>query len=271
METAHVGSLVDVLSAVTSESDDVAVVCAAPSTLVAVVDAVEGTTRERPVRVLAPAAALRIIDRDHVTAARLADLVATDALAVRTEDTDDGEPLVLTDERAVSLLTDLPAETVGVATDDADAVTAVTEGFDARWDAADEYARESPTYSELVASIAEAFDEATAADLEAAIATPGVRGLEDNLDLVDLLVLLTARHRHQLYELTNWGSEVGVASVGTFSQAKRRMEDIGLIDTETVHSGDVGRPRQRLVIGNEDLVDASVEELVAAAQSVLVD
>lgn len=271
METAHRGELVDVLAAVTSQSDDAAIVCVAPSTLVAVIDAVEGTTRERPVRVLAPAAALRVIDRDHVTAARLADLVASDALAVRTEDDEDGETLVLTDERVVSLLTNLPTETVGVATAEADAIAAVTEGFDARWEAADVYERESPTYSELVASIGEAFDEATAEDLETAIATPGVRGLEDNLDLVDLLVLLAARHRHQLYDLTNWGSEAGVASVGTFSQAKRRLEDIGLVDTETVHSGDVGRPRQRLVIGNEDLLDASVEELVAAAQSVLVD
>lgn len=271
MKTALRGSLVDVFSAVTSESDDVAVVCVEPSTLVAVVDALEASTPERPVRVLAPEAALRVIDRDHVSAARLADLVAADALAVRVEDREDGETVVVTDEQVVSVLTDVSVDALAVPTDEGDAVDAVRETFESRWDVADDYERESPTYSELVASIREAFDDVTADDLEAAIATPGVRGLEDNLDLVDLLILLAARHRHQLYDLTNWGSDAGVASVGTFSQAKRRLEDIGLVDTETVHSGDVGRPRQRLVIGHEDLVDVSVEELVAAAQSVLVD
>lgn len=271
MKTALGGSLADVVSTVAGESDDVAVVCVEPSTVVAVVDALEGSTPDPPVRVLAPAATLRVVDRDHVTAARLADLVDDGALDVRTEEMEGGEAVVVTGDRLVALLTDLPDETVGVVTDDADAVAAARDGFEARWDAATVYERESPTYSELVSSIREAFDEETADDLEAAIAAPGVRGLEDNVDLVDLLVLLAARHRHQLYGLTQWGSDAGVASVGTFSQSKRRLEDIGLVDTETVHSGDVGRPRQRLVIGNEDLADASVEDLVAAAQSVLVD
>jgi hypothetical protein len=270
VKTALRGSPADVLTAVIGESDDVAVVCVEPSTLVAVVDALEGSSPDRPVRVLAPAAALRVIDRDHVTAARLADLVATDALSVRVDEAEDGEAVVVTEDRLVALLTDLPEEPVGVVTDDEDAVADATEGFEARWDAAEEYERDSPTYSELVESIGEAFDDETAADLQAAIATPGVRGLDNNVDLVDLLVLLAAKHRHQLYELTQWGSDAGVASVGTFSQSKRRLEDIGLIDTETVHSGDVGRPRQRLVVGNDDLEDATVEELVAAAQSVLV-
>lgn len=271
MTTALRGSLVEVFSAVVSEPDDVTVVCVEPSTLVAIVDVLEASTPDRRVRVLAPAAALRVVDRDHVTAARVADLVATDALAVRVEDRETRETVAVTDEQVVSILTDLPDEVVGVATDDTDAVDAVHETLEARWTAADDYERESPTCSELIDSTREAFDDATADDLEAAIAAPGVRGLGDNVDLVDLLVLLAARHRHQLYELTQWGSDAGVASVGTFSQAKRRLEEIGLVDTETVHSGDVGRPRQRLVVGNDDLTDASVEELVAAAQSVLVD
>lgn len=271
METALRGTLADVFSAVVEEPGAASVVCVDPSAVVAVVDALEGTARDDPVRVLAPADALRVVDRDHVTAARLSDLVAAESVRVRVTAASVGETVLVTDDRVVCVLTDLPTETLGVATEDADAVAAVREGFDARWAAAEDYERDSPTYSELVSSMRERFGEATASDLEAAVASPGVRGLEDNVDLVDLLVLLAARHRHQLYELTQWGSDAGVASVGTFSQSKRRLEDLGLVDTETVHSGDVGRPRQRLVVGAEELRDADVEELVAAARRVLAD
>lgn len=270
METALGGTLTDVVSAVVEEPGDVCVACVAPSAVVAVVDALEGSSRDDPVRLLAPADAVRAVDRDHVTAARLSDLIARGAVEVRVAERVD-ETVMVTDDRVVCVLTDLPSQTLGVPTTDAAVVATTREGFDARWDSSEAYERSSPTYSDLVSSMRERFGDETADDLEAAVASPTVRGIDGTMDLIDLLVLLAARHRHQLYELTQWGSDAGVASVGTFSQSKRRLEDIGLVDTETVHSGDVGRPRQRLVVGDEALRNADVEELVAAAHDVLID
>lgn len=271
MQRAFRGSLAEVLTAVVGDADDVALVCVDASTLVAVVDVLETVHTDQSVRVLAPAGTVRTVNRDHVAAARLAELAADDKLTLRTVETGALETVVVTESSVVSLLFELTEDVLGVPTTDEDAVASVREAFGARWDAATAHEPDEPTYTALVSSFEAAFDADTAADLEAALEMPGVRGLDENLDLVELLVLIAARHRHQLYELTHWGSEAGVASVGTFSQAKRRLEDIGIVDTETVHSGDVGRPRQRVVIGEEALEDATAEELVEAAQSVLVE
>ncbi|WP_255151785.1 transcriptional regulator TbsP domain-containing protein [Halorarius halobius] len=267
MDAAHEGSLADVLAAA-MEDDEAVVACVSAAALVAVVDAVEVADRSSPVRVLAPAGAVRVIDRDQVVAARLADLDAAGALSVRTGDPGD-ETVVVAGDRAVAVLTAVPDDALGVPTDDADAVEAVRAGIERRWADGDPYRPEIPAHSSLVASIGETFDDATGTDLDAALALPAVRGLEADFDLVELLVLLTARHRHQLYELTQWGSDTGVASVGTFSQAKRRLEELGLVDTETVHSGSVGRPRQRLVLGDESMAEMEVEEFLDTARRTL--
>lgn len=259
-------------SAVESADDDLATLCGGTPALLAVLDALEGDAVSPHVRVLATDSAVRAVKRDHVASARFADRVASGTMTVRVlADDRVAETVLVAEDFVVAAVTAFPEVAVGVPTADADVVDVCRRGFETLWEETDDYEPESLTYSELLASVREEFGEETAADLELAVQTPGVRGLRDNLDLVELLVLLAARHRHQLYELTQWGSDAGVASVGTFSQAKRRLEDIGLVGTETVHSGDVGRPRQRLVLAQEDLEDASVEDLVAAAQSVLVD
>lgn len=259
-------------SAVEAADDDLATLCGGTPALLAVLDALEGDDVSRQVRVLATDSAVREVKRDHVAAARFADRVAAGPMTVRVLDDDRvAETVLVADDFVVAVVSGLPDVVVGVPTSDDDVVDACRDGFETLWEETDDYEPESLTYSELLESVREEFGDETADDLELAVQTPGVRGLRDNLDLVDLLVLLAARHRHQLYELTQWGSDAGVASVGTFSQSKRRLEDIGLVGTETVHSGDVGRPRQRLVLAEADLQDASVADLVAAARSVLVD
>lgn len=273
MTDAIQGTLGEVVSSAVATTDgEFTILCGETSSLLAVLDALEEESAPTSVRLLAIDSAVRDVTRDHVTATRFADLIASKAVTVRVLDDDRATQTVLVgDDVAVAVITDFPTVAVGLPTHDSDVVDACRRGIETLWADADDYEPESLTYSELVESVREKFGDETAADVEQAIQTPGVRGLEDTLDLVDLLVLLAARHRHQLYELTQWGADAGVASVGTFSQAKRRLEELGLVDTEAIQSGDVGRPRQRLVLADEDLQDVSVEELVAAAQRVLVD
>lgn len=272
VETEYIGSPTDIVAAVVEETtDEVAVTAPHAPTLVAVVEALSDASPSNSARVVTTERTVQTVTDEFVTASRLADL-AVGTLSVRVVDHERlTETALLTPDEVVAVLTELPTEALGVATAADAAVDDFRTRFESLWESALETSSEATPYSELVGSLREELDATVCDDFERAVDTSGVRGSNGNLDVVDLLVLLSARHGQELYELTQWGSAVGVASVGTFSQSKRRLEDIGIVETESVRSGDVGRPRQRLLVGHERLRGASVEELVAAAQSVLVD
>jgi len=85
---------------------------------------------------------------------------------------------------------------------------------------------------------------------------------------VALTLLAAAKQEIQLYEISRWGEDVGLASKATFSRAKGRLEDQGMIATEKVPL-DVGRPRLRLQLGADRLRDVDASALPAAAQAML--
>ena len=89
---------------------------------------------------------------------------------------------------------------------------------------------------------------------------------ESPLDEVAISLIVAAKNRVLLYDISKWGEDVGLASKATFSRTKTHLEDTGLIDTEKVPI-DVGRPRLRLRFADEDLHDASIDDLLERARS----
>src|SRR5699024_7273037 len=85
---------------------------------------------------------------------------------------------------------------------------------------------------------------------------------------VGVSVLVAAKHGELLYDISVWGEDVGLASRATFSRIKAQLEEEGLITTEKVPI-DVGRPRMRLRLGDEQLREADVTELASAAHGKL--
>jgi predicted transcriptional regulator len=81
-------------------------------------------------------------------------------------------------------------------------------------------------------------------------------------------LLVAARHGEMLYDLSKWGEDTGVASKATFSRMKTHLERQGIIETEKVPI-DVGRPRLRLLLGDERLREADVEKLASVAREML--
>jgi predicted transcriptional regulator len=91
-------------------------------------------------------------------------------------------------------------------------------------------------------------------------------GDDDELDEVEVNLLVAAKHEQLLYDISRWGEDAGVASKATFSRTKNHLEEKGLIETEKIPI-DVGRPRLRLLLGDERLREAEAEELASVAQS----
>lgn len=268
-EEVTAGPAETVLKTVFARAAAATVVCTEPTLLaagVAALDAVDDETRPT-VRFITPQRVAKQTRDDFVTATTLVEFEEAETVELRVVEAETAlEPAVVTDGAVFCLLQAIPERIVAVRITDTQLQTDYGNAVDAQWDDAAPFDLETFARSRLLDGLEEAFGRAFREDFELAMTVPSVRGA-NHIDPVDLLVLFAAKHGKQSYELNRWGESFGVASVGKFSQSKRALEDLGLVDTEKVESGTVGRPRQRLVLRKPGLADATPAELVAALQS----
>lgn len=271
-EDVTTGQSAAVLEQVLEGASSVTVTCTNPPLLLAAVTALHDLpdgNRPSETRLLTTPQAAKRTKRNFVAATTLADLQATAGVELRTTDQPSlPEPAVVTEEAVFPVLRGVPCQTTAVRVADEPFHEKYRSGTDQRWDDATVYDIDTFRRSQFLDSLEGEFGGEFRQDFERALAAPSSRSDDDGVDPVDLLVLVAAKHGEQSYELNRWGESFGVASVGKFSQSKRRLEEIGLVETEKVRSNSVGRPRQRLVVGMEELADATPEQLVDAMRTV---
>ena len=220
------------------------------------------------VRLLAFDDTLKTVLDDFLVASMAADLVADGTLSLRTTEDAGTGPVIVTGETVVSLVT-TDQRVAALGTDDEAFVESAREQYDERWAESPEYSLRTPPMSRVRETMAEAFDPAMREDFDAVLASlETARGDGDGLDEVTISLLVAAKNEELLYDISKWGEDTGVASKATFSRTKTRLEEMGLLDTTKVPI-DVGRPRLRLLLGDERLREADAGELAAVASSLL--
>ncbi|PSQ08226.1 hypothetical protein BRC93_15345 [Halobacteriales archaeon QS_5_70_15] len=257
----------DVLEeALSSASRDVYVVDPARDTLEELVSVMSGT--ETPtVRLLATERVLKDVMDDFLVASRAADLVESERMELRSYDGSEST-LVVTGERVLSVVR-AGDRIAGLGTDEEAFVASANEQYDGVWADAEPFVLRTPAMSRVRDSLQSDLGEATAGDFEAVLdSLETARGDGEGLDEVTISLLVTAKNNELLYDVSKWGEDVGIASKATFSRTKTRLEELGLVDTEKVPI-DVGRPRLRLLLGDDRLRGADADELSSVAQSVL--
>lgn len=220
------------------------------------------------VRLITWESVLKWIRSDFLTASAAADLVESDRFALRISDDRFDNVLLVTDNSVVALVS--ADETVaGLETTDAEFVESIREEWVAIWDEAEGFPLRTPAQSHVKKTLSEDFGSEIESDFEAMLtALDTTRGEDDTLDEVVLSLLVAAKHEQLLYDISKWGEDTGVASKATFSRTKTLLEERGVLDTKKVPI-DVGRPRLRLVLGDERLREADAGELVSVAQGLL--
>ena len=220
------------------------------------------------VRLLARESVLKWLRSEFLLASATAELIAAETLSVRTT----GEPfenvLLVSTESVVSLV---PADerVAGLVSDDTEFVETVREHWASVWETGEEFALRTPARSVVHESLTAEFGPAVEADFQTMLgALDTARGDGDSPDEVVVSLLAAAKHEELLYDISKWGEEVGIASRATFSRVKNRLEEHGLIATEKVPI-EVGRPRMRLVLGDERLREADAGELTSVAHGLL--
>ena len=218
-------------------------------------------------RLLVEEDVLKWVRDDFVLASTAADLLESDILEVRAAtDRLDGA-LVVTEETVISLLTS-DEHSAALVTDDEEFVAAARKHRNDLWEGGEEFDLRTPAYTRVLESLGERFGSEMEADFRTALESVENMDDERELDEVKLSLLVAATHEKLLYDISKWGEDAGVASKATFSRAKTRLEERGLIETEKVPI-DVGRPRLRLVLGDERLREAEAEELASVAREML--
>jgi hypothetical protein len=107
----------------------------------------------------------------------------------------------------------------------------------------------TPPWSVVTATLTDTFRPEVCADFKTSIET--LETLEDPLvNEADSALLVAARHELLLYNLSNWAEDIQFYSKATFSRAKNKLEDLGIVVCEDVRMA-VGRPRERLTLTEE--------------------
>ncbi len=232
------------------------------------VETLSGLSDAPEVRLLADDSLLKEVMGDFIVASKAADLVDQGHLLLKVLDHAPNHSLVVTDESTISIVA-AGDSVAGLATDEAAFVDDVAEYYADEWERAEDYSLRTPPLARVRETLESDIGEGAASDFDDVLASlQTARGDGEGLDEVTISLLVAARNGELLYDISKWGEDVGLASKATFSRTKTTLEDMGLIDTEKVPI-DVGRPRLRLMLGDERLEDAETDELASVAQSLL--
>ncbi|NIC00476.1 DUF5821 family protein [Halobacterium sp. R2-5] len=234
--------------------------------LVDVANAYEG---ELPtIRLLGDERTLKDVTDDFIVASNAANLVEDGSLELRLLGDDTRSSMLVTEDRTVALL-EVGGLVGGLTTDDAEFAETAYDAVTDDWAAAEEFMLRTPAIDRVSQTLGENISADVEEDFGDVLASmETARGDGDGLDEVTVSLLVAAKNRVLLYDISKWGEDVGIASKATFSRTKTKLEDLGLIDTEKVPI-DVGRPRLRLKLADDRLEDAPPAELANVAQSVL--
>ncbi len=267
--TLHDETVADVVAAgLDGATTNVLVVNPTAETIRELLRALEDRDDPPTAKVLAEEALLADLVEDFLVGSVVADLVEVGDLEVRTVEETPNNFLFVADGRVISVV-EAGDRLAALETSNRDFVAEANGYYEDRWSEADSFTPRTPPLSTVRETLATAVGEETAADFDAILGSlDSVRGNGNGLGEVDISLLVAARNGVLLYDISKWGEDISLASKATFSRTKSRLEDAGLIDTEKVPI-EVGRPRLRLVLGDDRLVEVPPPEMAERARSIL--
>ena len=250
-------------------NDELRLFQVAPSVLARFIDvANREDVSDVAIKVLADSRVMKRVTDDFLVASAASALVERDSLTIRTTSSDAERSLVLIDDDSVVSFVSLDASIGALQSDEPELCSTASEAFEDRWATAEPHDVRTPPISRVMSSLRREIGDAAASDFAAMLEVLETASGDDGLDEVAVALLAAARNEVLLYDISKWGEDSGVASKATFSRKKTEMEDSGLIDTENVPI-DIGRPRLRLGFVDDELHEAPIDDVVAAARDAL--
>ncbi|EMA38078.1 transcriptional regulator TbsP [Halococcus hamelinensis] len=263
VETATAEVFQDVLS---GSSDGVLAIGLNETATAELLHSLDGMEDPPFVRLLTYESVLKWIREDFVTASVAAELVATNTLSAQMAEGPFENVLLVTDESVTAIIS-TKDDVVGLSTENPELVEGTRAYWEGLYKESGSFPLRTPAYSAVGDSLVAEFGPELVDDFRSMLdALESTRG--QNPDEVVIALLVAAKHEKLLYDISRWGENIGIASKATFSREKMRLEEAGLIATEKVPV-DVGRPRLRLLLGDERLRTEAAEEFVSVVRDEL--
>lgn len=263
VETATAEVFQDVLS---GSSDGVLAIGLNETATADLLHSLDGMTDPPSVRLLTYESVLKWIREDFVTASVAAELVATNTLSAQMAEGPFENVLLVTDESVTAIIS-TKDDVVGLSTENPELVEGTRAYWEGLYKESGSFPLRTPAYSAVGDSLVAEFGPELVDDFQSMLdALESTRG--QNPDEVVIALLVAAKHEELLYDISRWGENIGIASKATFSREKMRLEEAGLIATEKVPV-DVGRPRLRLLLGDERLRTEAADEFVSVVRDEL--
>ena len=210
------------------------------------------------------------LKKNFVRAAKASDLVTESTLTIReSTDAATNTPTVLVSPgKTVALLPVDGGEAVRVDITEEAACERLWEKYQSEWDIAMPHSIDTPPYSRLLTMAEQKLGPDVGADIDTAYTAVESRSPDEQPEPVTVALLVGAKHQLLLNDIVDWAETSTLATQGTVSKLKQRLEEFDIITTESESVG-VGRPRQRLVFADDSLESLPADELVAHVQGAL--
>lgn len=232
-----------------------------PAELLRVVVAAARQVETPPaLRVIAPGTRLRSFRSSFRVAARTAELTDAGQLTLRSHELEPSTALVTTETAVYVPLAVGSARSITTVDDPSFHEEAYAWSVE-RWEAGESFSLRTPPLAAIRQTLRGEFGAPMRESFDAALTTLD-RGDEEAFDPVMAVVVVAAHHECLHYDLSRWGERVGFASKATFSRKKKKLERLGVVETEKV-SVERGRPRQRLLMTDE-YREKSIDSIVAS-------
>lgn len=220
-------------------------------------------------RILAGEEDLKEVMRDFLISSAASDLIKDGKLELLSTSDSNQRSLAILNDKTLLSFVDTGDSIGSVASEESELVDEVVSLFGDMWDDGKDFKIRTPPISDVRRTLREEIGEETQEDFSAMLDTlETAKGDGEGLDEITVALLAAAKNNILLYDISKWGEDSGVASKATFSRKKTEMETRGLIDTENVPI-DIGRPRLRLQFADDELQDATLDEIVEVAKKVM--
>lgn len=215
---------------------------------------------------LSPSTAERLSD-DFLLETSVAEARTQNRLKVRVADSDLDDRLLLAEVTARVVVP--VGDSVGVfKMDEADLVSALQEKYEARWDTGERVSTRAPPRSTLFETAEARLSQRFVEEFDATLDGSETLDWYGTPTPVETALVVAGRANEHLYDVSRWGEDASFASRSSLSRAKNDLENRGLIDIQH-DPQERGRPRQRLLVGDERLADADPDEMVEVLRSLL--
>lgn len=215
---------------------------------------------------LSPTTAEQLSD-DFLLETIVAEARNRERLEIRVAGSDLDDRLLIATETARVIVP--VGDTVGVFDiDELELVERLSEKYEASWEEGERVSTRAPALTELFETADDRLSERFSQELEAAL------GGADELDWygtptpVEMALVIGGRAEEHLYDVSRWGEDAEFASRSSLSRAKNDLESRGVLDIQH-DPQERGRPRQRLLVRDEELGEAAPDEVVSMMRTML--